>query len=237
MQAGTVASIMVQRLVPTLMCALLGTVALGLTMRYSMSWIVEVIGPATLCGLAPLAPTALQYAHTFRLNESIVAITRSTSLLLGFPLVSMVAASILVSQLGPPAAFASYAFPCSLLVSLSIVAFILPLTLRMSSGKREAAGAGTGSGQANVKMVYTGQGSAKSDAAGRTMEGGGQAMPPSALSASTQRTVGLVGRQAKHDHNLYIKARKFQVYRFKTARSRHPFNLARTSSCARCTML
>jgi hypothetical protein len=201
---------------PTVTCALLGVAALRLLLHQPMSWIVEVVGAATLCGLAPIAPTALQYAHTFRLNENIVAITRSASMLLGFILVLMVASSILVSQQAV-AAGASYAFAFSLLASLATIAFIVPLALRISSRKRDNF---TPARQENVKMLYTGQVPAQSDVAGLPKREGG-ATPPSATAAAIQKA--WVDRKKRR--LIYMKSKNLQLYRSKTGRSFYPFNL------------
>lgn len=229
LQADTVASILFHRLMPAVTCAMLGVAALRLVLHQPMSWIVEVVGAATLCGLAPIAPTALQYAHTFRLNEHIVAITRSASMKLGFILVLMVASSVLVSQQAVVAG-ASYAFACSLLASLALIAIIVPLALRNSSRRRDNI---TSARQENVKMVYTGQVSAQSDAAGLPKREGG-ASPPSATAAAIQKAC--VDRK-NYARLMYIKSKNLQLYRSKVGRPLYPFNLQRNALCPRHMML
>ena len=130
------------RLLPPLIILLAATVA-----AHFLGWpvspvLLHVLGPLAVCAVAPVPQTALQYAHIFRLNESLAA---------GLIQAGTIVSFILMPFLGVVAAVSAAAGSVlPLVTALASVAAAVAMTTQLIALKRPAVK------DTRVKMVYKG---------------------------------------------------------------------------------
>ena len=130
------------RLLPPLIILLAATVA-----AHFLGWpvspvLLHVLGPLAVCAVAPVPQTALQYAHIFRLNESLAA---------GLIQAGTIVSFILMPFLGVVAAVSAAAGSVlPLVTALASVAAAVAMTTLLIALKRPAVK------DTRVKMVYKG---------------------------------------------------------------------------------
>lgn len=126
----------------------------------------SLLGPALVCGFAPLAPVVQSYAHTFRLNEklaqSINNLSTATALTLTALLAAAVAGSKALNTLMPVTALVG-----GIIAACSAVLVVNGL---QNPQRRQQL-------QKRVRMVYTAQPSNATAAAEATTEGADSSNP------------------------------------------------------------
>ncbi|KAL4447927.1 hypothetical protein ABPG75_005146 [Micractinium tetrahymenae] len=95
-QAGDVGAALALRLLPPLLLAAAACAA-ALRLGWPAASTLGMLGPFLVCAAAPAAPQVLEYAHRFRLNESLAAAIARSSTAAGLVLMPLLAAAAVVS--------------------------------------------------------------------------------------------------------------------------------------------
>jgi hypothetical protein len=179
MQAGEVWEVLSLRLLPPLLLAAASTSGLAWAGVPAAS-ALSLVAPATLCALAPVPPSALAFAHDFRLNESLAAaITRAgvASSMVLMPLVG--AAAAFSAALGSVRSF------CGVTVAAAVLVALTAVWAQQDEGPQV---------KGRVRMLYAGpdMAAAAAAAASDQAQGGGAAggerpPPPAGIDRSQQQ--------------------------------------------------